>query len=70
LNINTQKSPWWQRPFKYAALRVVEFALRTKLSQKCYDEAGRIREKVKKHTAEQSKLKKGLEWYKKTYLQN
>jgi len=44
LTINTESSPWWQIIFKRRMIKVVKWMLSTKLSQKCYDEAGRIRE--------------------------
>jgi len=35
------KSPWWQRPGKYAMIKIVKFALSTPLSKRCYKEAGK-----------------------------
>jgi len=45
LEKNTERSPWWQRPIKRQMIKVVRFALSTKLSQMCYEEAGEFGKK-------------------------
>jgi hypothetical protein len=43
LKKNTKKSPPWQRPIKKVAIKVIRLMLSSKVSDWCYERAGKIK---------------------------